>query len=59
MRETHHTRHAAYPRITFPSFVPVGVGTHPRSTRAFNNCSAVGSSSQTATAVTTPNQVHS
>jgi hypothetical protein len=56
---THHTRHAAYPRITFPSFVAVVVGTHPRPTRAFSNCSADGNSSQTATAVTTPNHVHS
>lgn len=55
----YHRRHAAWPRITGPSRVTVGTGTQPRSIRASSNSSADGRWSQTATAVVTPNQVHS
>ncbi len=45
--------------MTFPSTVAVAVGNQPRARRASSNSSGVGRWSQTATAVTTPNQVQS
>jgi hypothetical protein len=52
-------KQAACPSTTWPSRVAVGVGAQPRPSRACNSSSGVGRWSQTATAVTTPNQVES
>jgi hypothetical protein len=49
--------HAAYPNTFFPSRVAVVVGVHPRARRASSNSWGEGRWSQTATAVTFPNQL--
>src|SRR5205085_2426708 len=53
------TRHAAWPRITFPVFNSLAVGFHPLATLASSNSSAVGSWSQTETELTAPSHVTS
>ena len=50
-------RHAAWPMMTSPTNVGVGVGVHPRSSLLWSSSFASGSWSQKATAFTAPSQV--